>query len=1096
MKYSIVILIYLAFAACNAPKKDGQLFNLIEAEHTGVTFVNKITESEKVNYFTYPYLYMGGGTAIGDFNNDGLEDVFFTGNQVSNKLYINKGNLYFNDVTESAGLAGDDRWYTGVSLVDINADGWLDVYLSVAGLKGPRNNELYINNGNLTFTESAEAFGIADASYSYQGAFFDYDRDGDLDLLVINYSPTKFSAQPQYYKHKMDYIKDFDSDHLYENINGKFIDKTKESGLSNFGLTISASVTDFNNDGLQDIYLCNDFGSPDFLYLNNGDKTFKEVSNVATNHTAMYSMGSDTADFDGDGLMDFIQLDMSPQDNYRSKTNMASMNIPLFWAQVDNGLHYQYMHNVLQLNSGIINGIPQFSDISQMAGISSTDWSWSVLALDVDNDSKKDIFVTNGTKRDINNRDFFNNVTKGLAFASPKRLLEESKQIPSQPMSNYLFKNGVDLSFKNISNSAGISQPSFSNGMSYGDLDNDGDLDLVINNIDQEAFIYENTSSKKDNSNFLKIKLQGGKNNFNGIGSRVTAITKNNKQTMDQMPVRGFQSTVSDILHFGLGSDKTIDTLQVVWPGGAITFQTNVVANQTLVINKAHAITKTAVNNVNKEVKLFQQIEESQEVLDFYHKENNFDDFLVQVLLPHKMSQFGPAMTVADFNKDGKDDVFFGGSSGEKAVLYFQNSESKFIKQENTLFEKHKLSEDVDAISFDYDQDNDLDIYIVSGGNEFEAGSSNYKDKLYINNGKGVFTDGSDKLPNTLRSGSIVKSFDYDKDGDLDLFVGTRQLPHNYPFSEGSSIYENKDGQFEDVTERVAKVLLGSGMVTDAVWTDINLDDRADLVLVGEWMEPWVLLQNEYGVFERAKNEDLGLNNMTGWWFSIEQADIDNDGDSDLILGNLGKNYKYQTTEEKPFKIFAKDFNDSGSTDIVLSYSQGEHYYPVRGKQCSSEQIPELKKKFKDYNTFANSDINAIYSDMGLSDALELKASTFSSYVLKNDNGHFSKTKLPSYAQISSINDILIDDFDGNGIKEALLVGNLYVSEVETTRNDAGYGCLMSFDQNMENIVALKPSESGLFIKGDTKKVSKIKIGEQNCVITAINNGPITIHRY
>lgn len=1096
MKQVVFILPLVLLTSCINPKNENRLFRLMPSEVTGITFSNNIEETEELNYFTYSYLYMGGGTAIGDFNNDGLEDIFFTGNQVSNKLYINKGDLQFNDITENAGVTGDGRWYTGVSLVDINTDGWLDIYLSVAGLDGPRENELYINNGDLTFTEAADAYGIADDSYSYQGTFFDYDNDGDLDLLVINYSPTKFKAPPQYYKNKMDNIDDFDSDHLYENINGKFIDKTQDSGLSNFGLTISAGVTDFNNDGLQDIYLCNDFGSPDYLYLNNGDKTFREVVDQATNHTAMYSMGSDIADFDGDGLMDFVQLDMNPQDNYRSKVNMASMNIPLFWSQVDNGLHYQYMHNVFQLNSGIINDIPRFSDISQMTGISSTDWSWSVLALDVDNDAKKDIFVTNGTRRDINNRDFFNNANKGLAYATPKRVLEETQKIPSQPIPNYLYKNNGSLNFEDISSSSGIDKPSFSNGMSYGDLDNDGDLDIVINNIDQEAFVYENTVSENENNNYLKIQLKGEPKNSNGIGSRIKISTKSSSQTLDQMPVRGFQSTVSAILHFGLGNDKIIDTLQVIWPDGKISNQKNVAGNQTLLIDYENAISKSINSPIESNAKLFQQIEEPQQILDFSHKENDFDDFSVQVLLPHKLSQFGPAMTVADFNKDGTDDLFFGGSSGEPGALYFQNDHGKFVEQENELFKKHELSEDIDAIPFDFDNDNDLDIYVVSGGNEFESGDSNYKDRLYINNGEGVFTDGSDKLPNNLRSGSVVKPFDYDDDGDLDLFVGTRLLPHNYPFSEGSFIYENINGRFEDITQNIAPALTDAAMVTDATWADVNSDKKIDLVLVGEWMEPWVMLQNDKGRFERARNEELGLTDMTGWWFSIENADIDNDGDADLVLGNLGENYKYQATAENPFKIFAKDFNASGNTDIVLSYPQGGNYYPVRGKQCSSEQIPELKKKFKDYNSFAHADVNMIYSDMGLSDALEMKVSTFSSFVLRNDNGHFSKIKLPRYAQISSINDILIDDFDGNGSKDLVMAGNLYTSEIETTRNDAGYGCFITFDSNLENMVASKPSDSGLFIRGDAKKVSTINIAGQNCLIAAINNGPISIHRY
>tara|TARA_R110001583_G_scaffold17014_21_gene69383 strand:+ start:717 stop:4016 length:3300 start_codon:yes stop_codon:yes gene_type:complete len=1096
MKQTLVILLGILFVSCNtSTKKENQIFKVIPLEVSEVSFINKIEESEALNYFTYPYLYMGGGSAIGDFNNDGLEDVFFTGNQVSNKLYLNNGNFKFQDMTEKAGVTGDNRWYTGVSLVDINADGWMDIYLSVAGPSEPRTNELYINNGDLTFTESAEAYGVADKGYSYQGTFFDYDADGDLDLLVINYSPTKFNSQPRYYRYKMDNINEFDSDHLYENIDGKFVDRTKESGLSNFGLTISASVIDFNNDGLQDIYLNNDFGSPDFLYLNNGDKTFREIAKKATNHTAMYSMGSDAADINDDGLMDFIQLDMNPQDNYRSKANMASMNIPLFWAQVDNGLHYQYMHNVLQLNSGIIDSIPRFSDISQMAGMSSTDWSWSVLALDVDNDAKKDIFITNGTRREINNRDFFNSLNKGLAFASPKYLLEESKKIPSQPISNYLFKNNGDLKFEDISTAGGIAEPSFSNGMAYGDLDNDGDLDVVINNIDRQAFIYENTSSEKENSNYLKVKLHGDERNLNGFGARLKLITKNSTQTLDQMPVRGYQSTVSNILHFGLGEETNIDTLQVTWPDGKVTSKTNLAGNQTVVIDKKEAISFNKTTDSSR-FALFESVSEKENPLaDLIHKENGFDDFGVQILLPHKMSQFGPAMVVADFNNDHRDDIFFGGSSGNQAMLYFQDITGEFVKKENELFETYKINEDVDAISLDFDNDGDLDIYVVSGGNEFEPGNKNYKDRLLVNDGNGNFIDGTHMLPDNMTSGSIVKTQDFDNDGDLDLFVGTRHLPHNYPLSQGSFIYENNNGSFKDVTKQISPELLDSGMVTDAVWVDINSDKKTDLVLVGEWMEPWVLLQDENGQFNKAINETLGLENMFGWWFSVETEDLDNDGDMDLVLGNLGDNYKYKATTDQPFKVFTKDFNNSGSTDIVLSYPQGGNYYPVRGKQCSSQQLPELKEKFKDYNSFAIANVEDVYSDLGLKDALELNANTFSSYILQNDNGRFKKIKLPNYAQISSINDILIEDFSQDGIKEILVTGNLYVSEVETTRNDASYGSIITFDKNIENLKALKPAESGLFIKGDCKKIGKIKIGETNYLISAINDDAVSLHR-
>ncbi len=594
----------------------------------------------------------------------------------------------------------------------------------------------------------------------------------------------------------------------------------------------------------------------------------------------------------------------------------------------------------------------------------------------------------------------------------------------------------------------------------------------------------------------MNIQFIGNNNNKNAIGSKVELISKDKKQFKEQMPTRGYQSSSSPILHFGLGKTRTIDTLLVKWPDGKISFNYHVVTNQKIIINKNDAVSLHNFNRKNEKSKLFKYIKNPNAILDFTHQENNFDDFKKQLLLPHKMSQFGPAMAIADFNEDGRDDIFLGGSSGYKSALYFQDKNGALIQQKNKVFDKYILHEEIDALAFDFDGDKDLDLYVVSGGNEFNPDNTNYQDALFINDGKGHFTDGSDLLPKNTSSGSVVKTVDFDNDGDLDLFVGTRHLPHNYPLSQSSFIYKNNNGHFEDVTKIIAPELMSSGMVTDAVWADVNADKKIDLIVVGEWMEPWVMLQDNNGIFTKQPNNKLGLSNMSGWWFSIEKNDLDGDGDVDFVLGNLGNNYKYQATAKHPFKVFAKDFNNSGSMDIVLSYSQNNDYYPVRGKQCSSEQIPELKKKFKDYNSFAKADVKSIYSDLGIQNALELNATTFSSYILRNDNGHFTPIKLPNYAQISSINDILIDDFDNDGTKEILVAGNLYVSEVETTRNDAGYGCIIDFDKNYKNIKTLMPYETGLFIKGDCKKLGKIKIGEINYLVSALNNSHIAIHRY
>ena len=1089
-----VAIVLLFLFGCSDLKEKTKLFDSLSSKETNITFNNKIEESVEMNYFTYPYLYMGGGVAIGDFDNDGNEDVFFTGNQVPNKLYLNKGDFNFEDVSTTAGIEGDGRWYTGVSLIDINNDGWLDVYLSVAGYKAPFANELYINNGDMTFSEAAEEYGIADSGNSYQGTFFDYDIDGDLDLLVINYSPTRFDMTPEYYRHKMENLDYKDSDHFYENVNGKFIDKTKETGLLNFGLTISSGISDLNNDGLLDIYLNNDFGSTDYLYLNNGDKSFKEVLKESTNHIAMYSMGSDFSDLNNDGLIDFVQLDMNPQENYRSKANMASMNIPLFWSQVNNGLHYQYMHNMLQLNYGIVDGIPRFSEISQLAGISSTDWSWSVLAFDINNDASKDLFITNGTKREINNRDFFIKTKPILSFASPERKYKESLKIPSEPIANFLYENQGNLKFNDISKESGIDDLSFSNGMAYADLDKDGDLDIVINNIDKEAFVYENRSEINTDNNYIRLELEGDSGNPSGIGARVKVLANGAYQIMEQMPVKGYLSTMSDILHFGLNNAEKIDTLWVNWPSGKISVQTNVKVNQQITISEntanAHLTTRT-----NSTKPIFSKVDTPSQILDFVHQENEFDDFEKQILLPHKMSQFGPAMEVADFNADGLEDVFFGGSSGYPERMYFQVKNGTFVEQKVALFDKYLAHEGVDAISLDFDGDTDLDLYVVSGGNEFEPGHENYQDRFYINDGTGNFSDGTHLLPKNTSSGSVVKTSDFDNDGDMDLFVGTRHLPHNYPFSEGSYIYENIEGKFKDVTAAIAPQLLNAGMVTDAVWGDIDNDGNLDLMVVGEWMEPWVFLQNEEKVLKRVSNDSIGLEGMSGWWFSIEKGDLDNDGDLDYVLGNLGDNYKYQASEKEPFRVYAKDFNESGSMDIVLSYEQNGKYYPVRGRQCSSQQIPEIKSKFKDYHSFAEADIIDIYSEEALTNALEINASTFSSYILINENGKFLKKKLPNEAQVSSVNDILIDDFDDDGAMEVLFGGNLYTSEVETTRNDASYGSTIDFSDNGNQINILPYDKTGIFLRGDMKKMDTIRIGNHNHLIAALNNDSVVIHK-
>ncbi|MBD0401736.1 VCBS repeat-containing protein [Flammeovirga sp. EKP202] len=1087
MKNIFFYLFILTLTNCSKPLKEqvnhDNGFHKLDGADTGINFENNLSESDSLNYFTYPYLYMGGGVAIFDCNNDGLEDLFLTANQVENRLYLNKGELKFEDITSSSQTGGNiQKWYNGVSIIDINNDGFQDIYVSVSGLGEDRKNELYINNGDLTFTEKAEQYGIADNGDSYQGYFFDYDLDGDLDLLVINYPPTDFDRSPGYYRYKMDKPKLEESNHFFKNENGKYVDITEESGLLNFDLTISAALGDFNNDGYIDIYLSNDFASPDYLFLNQKGEKFIDVLNQSVQHTSFYSMGSDVVDINNDGYLDLIQLDMSPADNYRSKANMASMNIPLFWDIVKKGLHYQYMHNALQLNAGIKEDIPMFSEVSHLANIHSTDWSWASLSFDYNNDGWSDFFISNGVRKDINNRDFFNEVRKSFAYSSPHQKFEYTKNMPSEAIQNYLYTNLGNLDFENSSDEAGLTDLTFSNGASYGDLDNDGDLDLVINNIDSPTLVYEN----KTKNPYLELKLK----NHHGIGTKVTLYQNGKKQYKEHYLARGYLSSVTSTLHFGLHQEETIDSVVIEWEKGVFSKLTDLAPNQLLSVDYKSISPYNSKNNVSKQ-SLLQEKNVSEIGINYTHIENKFDDYSKQILLPHKMSQFGPAATVADFNNDGLDDIYIGGAHGQSSSLFLQKNNGLFTEISNTIFQQHQHFEDVSSIAFDVDNDGDLDLLVLSGGNEFEENSENYLDRLYLNNGQGEFDYDVNLLPSHKMSGGIVKTYDYNKDGYTDILIGNRHRPHQYPLPASSLIYKNAGGKFIDVTHEVAPDLREIGMVTDAEWVDINEDGLEDFIVVGEWMEPKVFTQNARQQFELTEGSIVGFEEMAGWWYSIEKVDIDNDGDMDLLLGNLGENYKYKASNEQPFKVFTKDFDQSGSQDIVLSYSQDGDYYPVRGKQCSSQQLPALKKKFETYDQFAKSDLEEIYKDFDIDNSLEYKATTFASILMKNEGGKFVKSKLPNYCQISSINDYCVIDINNDEKQDIIYAGNMLNAEVETTRNDASYGGVL-LGNSEGTLECLYPYESGLFANGEVKQILPLTIqNELHLLIMRNNNTPI-----
>ncbi len=1060
------------------------IFEKLASDLTHITFSNDLNETDTLNYFTYPYLYMGGGVSVGDINNDGLVDIFFTGNMVSNRLYLNKGNLTFEDITQKAGLGGDSRWYTGSTMADVNHDGLLDIYVSVAGQSGDRENQLYINQGDLMFKEQAADYGVNDTGSSVNATFFDYDRDGDLDLYVANYPITPFSATTFQYTQLMKRVNDTNSDHLYRNDDGHFTKVTEEAGVLRYSLSLSATVGDLNRDGWPDVYVSNDFNSPDCMYINNGDGTFTDHIKTATSHTSFYGMGVDIADYNNDGFVDILQMDMDAESNRRSKANMASMDPKLFSDIEQAGFQTQYMQNSLQVNTGmIIDGGPRFSDVSRFAGLSSTDWSWGPLFADLDNDGWKDVFVSNGTRREINNKDYFK------ALEGEKRhkdsLLAKSLRIPSEKIDNYVFRNKGDLSFEKANPYWGISHEGFSNGSAYTDLDNDGDLEIIINNIDEEAVLFENKSAEK--SRYLVVNFQGTKKNRFGIGAKVTLKTDTLLQYQELTLTRGFQSSVAPELHFGLGDFERVEELQVTWPDGKQQILTDLTTNRRITLNYAESGPGARQAGYAPQATIF----EHDIALDsvYKHKENVFDDFKYEVLLPHKMSNFGPGIAVGDLNGDQRDDFYIGAASGYPGGMFFQNSDGSFTQQKTALLLQDIDFEDMGALIFDADQDGDNDLYIISGGNEFEHDSPMLQDRLYVNDGQGNFVKYPAALPKMLTSGSRVYANDIDKDGDLDLFIGGRLVPGNYPYPANSHLLENISTKgvpkFQDITSEAAPFLDRLGLVTSAAFTDIDQDGWDDLIVAGEWM-PIKVFRNRQGKFVDVSKK-MDLVETVGWWFSLAPGDFDNDGDVDIIAGNLGQNYKYKANKHETFDIHFNDFDGNKRNDIVLSYFDEGKKYPVRGRECSSQQVPSIKKKFETYNEFSTATLTEIYDESMLEEGLHYQVSSFASVYLENDNGRFIIHQLPVEAQLAPINQILAKDFDLDGYSDLVVAGNLYASEVETPRADAGYGLFLK-GNGSGNFEPVPPVKSGLFTPGDVKDLAFIEIKGQHYILSAKND--------
>ncbi len=1099
-----IILILILFIGISCKKgrtgKSIQLFQKLSSKKTNIAFENTLTESDTLNYFLYPYIYMGGGVSVGDFNNDGLTDIYLVGNMVPDRLYLNRGNFTFEDVTEISNTGGGNRWKLGSTICDINNDGLSDIYVCVSGLSGNHENLLFVNqgvnkDGVPVFKEEAKKYGLNDPGMSTQAAFFDYNNDGNLDLYVANYPITNFKATPYVYKQMMRNVKWINSGHLYRNNgDGTFTDVTRESGLLAYGLTLSATVGDFNQDGFKDLYISNDFTCPDYFFFNNGDGTFSDKAGEVLGQTSFYGMGVDVADYNNDGLLDIMQIDMAPEDNKRAKMNMSSMTPEDFEDMVKEGLHYQYRYSTLNLNRGIVkNNMPFFSNTAWIAGVTSTDWSWAALFADFDLDGWKDLYITNGSRRDMNNADYFKKVYKSVYFnkgLSKSEMLQKTKDMPSRPMTNYIFRNTGDLSFTHYNEQWKITEPSFSNGAAYADLDNDGDLDLIVNNIDQEAFIYKNNASELTSGNYLKLRFNGVPKNKMGIGSIVTVWTKGKMQMQELTLTRGYESSVEPILYFGFAKYEIVDSLKVQWPDGKVELQTNIKANQCLTLHSANARPVQKKNEIIDHV--FKEITNDVQ-FEFIHKEDFFDDYKYQALLPYKLSQLGPCIAVGDINNDKLDDFFIGNASMSPGKLFTQNIDGSFRAQKGP-WEQDSICEDAGCLFFDADNDGDLDLFVVSGGNEFPEGSENYNSRLYINDGEGNFTKNKDAIPPITTSGSCVKAFDFDNDGDLDLFIGGRQIPRKYPYPARSYILENRivNGvvKFADVTKEVAPDLLNAGMVTSAFCGDIDNDKWTDLVIAGEWM-PVCIYKNNDGKFKKTTIEGT-----KGWWFSIGGDDFDKDGDIDLVAGNLGLNCMYKASKDKTFDVYAADFDKDGKWDIVLSYYQGNKQFPLRDRDSFIRQNPGIALKFPTYEEFGEATVSDIFTQKALDEALHLHAETFASCYFENDGkANFKMHKFPNVAQLSSINDMIIDDFNKDGNPDILAAGNLFNMEVVTPRNDAGIGVYMEGDGN--GGFKIKPaSETGFFAPGDAKSLALIKVknGEKR-VLVGNNNGKLQIFK-
>ncbi len=1087
---AIISLLLFLFAHSFAQNKSIQLFTLLNQNQIGITFTNNVKDTEEFNALTHPNHWNGGGVAIGDINNDGLQDIYFSGNEVGNKLYLNKGDLKFQDITKYAGVEALDGWNTGVTMADVNADGLLDIYVCRSGLNNATpeslSNLLYINNGNLTFSEKAAEYGLDDKGVSIHASFFDYDRDGLLDVFVINNNHI-FELGVNLSKTGNETI---GFNRLYHNLgNNKFQDVTVVAGITQKdALSLSVVCADINLDGWSDIYVANDMKEPDYLFINNQNGTFTETGKTTFKHFCLHSMGCDIADFNNDGLPDVIVADMYPEDAVKQKNQPGHTN-DYHDKLTRDGFHHQLVRNTLQLN----NGSGTFSDIAYYAGVAHTDWSWAPLFADFDNDGFKDVFVTNGIRRNIMDSDFaiyqMDSILKnGNKENFTKDLFHAFDKMPLLRLQNYAFRNNGDLTFSNKINDWGFDQTVNSNGLAYGDLDNDGDLDLVMNNMDTVSFLYKNNSSENKISNFLRIIPVNDVDEKTVIGTKAWIYYNGQKQYAELLNVRGFQSSCEPVLHFGMDAkNNKIDSLIIQWPDRSIRKILNVKPNQFLKMKHSDGVLEIHIPGTKSENEiLFNEIGNNTGI-DYKHVENNYNDFKREPLLLHKFSQEGPCIAVADVNGDSLDDFFVGGATNADGVIYLQNAEGNFKKAINTPFAADKIAEDVACVFADINNDKFPDLLVVSGSNE--SGSNNNPiqgARCYKNNDKGNFIKAADVFPFAVTDASCIVAKDFDNDGWTDVFVGGKSIPGSYPLCANSFLFKNVNGKFKDVTEELAPALSKIGLVKSALWTDFNNDKQIDLIVVGEWM-PFTFFKNENGKFINITDE-IGFEITGGWWNSIAEGDFDNDGDMDYIAGNIGLNTRFNVSEKKPMCVYEEDFDGNGTIDAVMTNFINGRKTPVGDRDVLLDQVISLKRKYINYKDFVSKGVEDYFGTEKIKNAKKLEAQLFTSVYIENKgNEVFEISELPAEAQLFPINSILVQDLDNDNNLDVIGVGNNFGFHSYAGRCDAGIGLVLKGD-GKGGFKNLNISETGFYVPLNAKSLTTIRSSKGEQLLLVGNN--------